>query len=59
MTFSAEEGRPGEAEAFAMRLLDTSGPEKARGAKRCGGAGDAGCWLVDDFVMKMVGDDDF
>ena len=28
MAFSAEEGRLGEAEAHAMRLLDTSGPEK-------------------------------
>ena len=31
MAFTAEEGRLAEAEAHAMRLLDTSGPEKVAG----------------------------
>lgn len=30
MGFSADEGRLEEAEAYAMKLLDTSGPEKDR-----------------------------
>ena len=69
MTFSAEEGRPGEAEAFAMRLLDTSGPEKVRGAKRWGEEGllVVGWWFCDengewwflmDSVRIMIGDYD-
>ena len=38
MGFSADEGRLEEAEAYAMKLLDTSGPEKDREVWRGPGA---------------------